>query len=99
MTSPETYLMIDFDNAASHAVIYGPAPVFGTTNGRVRVRGAVVEGARVSIGGQASQLDRHGRFDLEVAVPPNHDGLAIRIEDRQGRIHYYVRRARPGEDG
>jgi hypothetical protein len=92
--SERTHVSIDFDNAASRVFIRAPDLAFDRSGGRVRIEGAVVSGSRVSVGAEPISLDRHHRFSGDVAVPEGQDGIAVRVEDRRGRVDYYVRRAR-----
>lgn len=94
LRSPESGLVVDFDNAAPQAFVKSPgdgAIVAGTS---VRVAGVAIEGARVSVDGAPLALDRHQRFEANVPVDASRDAIAIRIEHPRGGIHYYLRRLR-----
>ena len=88
--SPKTRLVVAFDNDAPVARILSPRD--GTTAGeKVDVRGVAIRGASVSVRGNALEVDRGGRFDSAVALPPGLTSFAIRVEHRRTGVHYYVR--------
>lgn len=89
--SPETTLAIGFDNAAPTAAIREPSDGSFAPGDTVRVAGVALEGWSVSVGGTELPLDPQQRFDAQVAVPPNQDGIAIRLSHPSRGVHYYVR--------
>ncbi|MBA3397921.1 MAG: hypothetical protein H0T89_35180 [Deltaproteobacteria bacterium] len=77
-------IVIDFDNAAASASIDGVE-----SDGPTRyVRGTVIEGTTVSVGGAALELDRHRRFTAEVSTELQ--AVAVRIAHPKTGVHYYV---------
>jgi len=82
---------IEFDNAAQSASI----DAIETTNGKVRVKGTVIESSTVSASGTPVDLDRHRRFTTELSIGPDEDGAAVRIAHPKAGIHYYVMRSGP----
>lgn len=87
--SPETRVVLDFDNAAPVAQL--DAATFGP-NG-VEVRGLATVGSRVSIDGVDLPLDDHYRFHSRVALPAGRRAIAVKIMRQGGAVHYYVRRS------
>lgn len=87
--SEETSLTIDFDNAAAAAYIRKVEP---TAAGGVRVEGAAVSDATVSLNGESVDLDQHRRFTAQVDPLPGARACSLRIAHREGGVHYYVLR-------
>lgn len=87
--SPETALVIDFDNAAPVAELER-TEWNGTS---FEVRGLATEGSTVSIGGIELPLDAHHRFQGRVMLEPGQKAVSVRIVRPGGSVHYYVRRA------
>ncbi len=87
--SPETRVVLDFDNAAPVAQL--DAATFGP--GGVEVRGLATVGSRVSIDGVDVPLDGHYRFHSQVALPAGRRAIAVKIVRQGGAVHYYVRRS------
>jgi hypothetical protein len=85
--SEESRIVIEFDNAAPSASI----EVSANANA-FRVKGNVLDGSTVSANGKALPLDRHLRFEGEVAPGEREDGIAVRIAHPKAGIHYYVTR-------
>ena len=84
--SQVTTIVIDFNNAAASASIEAA----DVTNGKVLIRGSVIEGSTVSVGGAAVELDRHRRFNTEAAPQAGDLGVGIRIAHPKAGVHYYV---------
>jgi hypothetical protein len=91
-TSPTTRLVLDFDNAAPVAQLREPASPAAWNGNQVQVAGVTTEGSAVSVGGVPLDLDVHQRFTAQVEVPGGQRAIAVRITQRGGRVHYYVRR-------
>ncbi|HUS30259.1 MAG TPA: hypothetical protein VMZ53_17245, partial [Kofleriaceae bacterium] len=89
--SEQGKLIIEFDNAAASASIDDVAPV----DGKTRVKGTVIEGSTVSVNGTTVELDRHRRFQTDLAPADGEDGVAVRIANSKAGIHYYVMRTAP----
>jgi hypothetical protein len=87
--SPETSLTIDFDNAAAAAYLRKVEQV----GGQIRVEGAAVRDATVTLGGARVELDQHRRFAAQGRLDPGERSLALRIAHKAGGVHYYVLRA------
>lgn len=87
--SAEARIIIDFDNAAATASI---EKVQVKEGGKVQVRGTVIVGTSVSAASAPLSLDRHQRFDAELAPDQGDDGVAIRIAHPKLGVHYYVLR-------
>lgn len=87
--SPETRVVLDFDNAAPVAQL--EAATFGP--GGVEVRGLATVGSRVSINGVDVPLDDHYRFHSRVELPTGRRAIAVKIVRQGGAVHYYVRRS------
>jgi hypothetical protein len=92
--SPETTVVIRFDNAAATASVRVPDDRGFAAGETVQVSGVALEGWRVSAGGHDLPLDGANRFAGEVPVPAGQDGIAIRLSHRAKGIQYYVRRSR-----
>jgi hypothetical protein len=84
--SESTQIVIDFNNAAASASIESVE----VKEGKVRVRGVVIEDSTVSAGETPVVLDRHRRFNAEVAPVANEDGVGLRIAHPKLGVHYYV---------
>lgn len=91
-SSPATRLVLDFDNAAPVAQLREPASPAAWSGNQVNVAGVTTEGSTVSVGGTPLDLDVHQRFTAQVEVPGGQRAIAVRITQRGGRVHYYVRR-------
>jgi hypothetical protein len=91
-SSPSTRLVLDFDNAAPVAQLREPASPAAWSGNQVQVAGVATEGSAVSVGGTPLDLDVHQRFTAQVEVPGGQRAIAVRITQRGGRVHYYVRR-------
>jgi hypothetical protein len=89
--SEQGKLIIDFDNAAASASIDDVAAAAD----KLHVKGTVIEGSTVSVNGTAIELDRHRRFETDLAPADGEDGVAVRIANTKAGIHYYVMRAAP----
>lgn len=87
--SPETTVQIDFDNAAA-TVYIRRVEVSGDT---VRVEGAAVPDARVSLEDDTIALDDQQRFAASGPITAGRRTLALRIATASGGVHYYVLRA------
>ncbi len=89
--SPDTSLVIGFDNAAPAAEIRTPVdgqPVTPT----VHVSGVANDGSSVSVSGVAVPLDAQARFNGDVPAPPaEHRTIAVRIAHPSRGIHYFLR--------
>lgn len=90
--SPTSSLRIGFDNAAASVYVREPPARRPVRGDAVRVAGAVVPGASVSVGGRPLPLDPQRRFDAEVPVPMEVDAVAIRIAHPRKGLHHYLRR-------
>jgi hypothetical protein len=89
--SPETTLVIGFDNAAPAAEIQTPR-VGQPLSPTVHVSGVAPEGSQVSVSGVAIPVDAQGRFGGDVpGPPPDHRVIAVRISHPVRGIHYFVR--------
>ena len=86
--SEESRIVIEFDNATPSASIDSVE----VKDGKVRVKGSVLEGSTVSAAGSPVELDRHRRFETEVAPRASEDGVAIRIAHPKLGIHYFITR-------
>jgi len=84
--SEETRIVIEFDNAAASASLES----IEVKDGKARVKGVVIEGSTVTADGAAVELDRHRRFDTELAPRDGEDGIAVRIAHPKLGVHYYV---------
>ena len=92
-TSPETTLVVKFDNAAPAASIREPADgSFGPTDS-VKVAGLVSEGWSVSINGTAVPLDEQQRFSTTATPVPGENAIVLRLSHPQRGVVYYVRHA------
>jgi hypothetical protein len=91
-SSPQTRLLLDFDNAAPVAQLKEPSSPAAWSGDRVKVAGVATEGSTVSVGGAPLALDVHFRFTGEVAVAPDQRAIAVRIAQRGRRVHYFIRR-------
>lgn len=87
--SPETTVQIDFDNAAA-TVYIRRVEVSGDT---VRVEGAAVPDARVSLEDRPVGLDDQQRFAASGPITTGRRTLALRIATPSAGVHYYVLRA------
>jgi phage baseplate assembly protein gpV len=81
-------IIIEFDNAAASASIDDVA----TNLEKTHVKGTVIEGSTVTVNGTPVQLDRHRRFETDLAPAEGEDGVAVRIANTKAGIHYYVMR-------
>ncbi len=86
--SEESRIVIDFDNAAASASI----ELVEARDKALRIKGMAIDGSTVTANGTAISLDRHRRFDTELARGANEDGVGVRIAHPQAGIHYYVMR-------
>jgi len=84
--SEATQIVIDFNNAAASASLESVE----VKGGKVRVRGVVIEDSTVTAGGTPVELDRHRRFNAEIAALASEDGVGLRIAHPRAGIHYYV---------
>jgi hypothetical protein len=89
--SEESRIVIEFDNATPSASIDSVE----VKDGKVRVKGSVLDGSTVSAAGAPVELDRHRRFETEVAPRASEDGVSIRIAHPKLGIHYFVTRVGP----
>jgi hypothetical protein len=91
--SPETTLVVKFDNAAPAASIREPADgSFGPTD-TVKVAGLVSEGWTVSINGTAVPLDEQQRFSTTATPVPGENAIVLRLSHPTRGVVYYVRHA------
>jgi hypothetical protein len=89
--SPETTLVIGFDNAAPAAEIQSPR-VGQPLTPTVHVSGVAAEGSQVSVSGVSIPVDAQGRFSGDVAGPPaDHAVIAVRIAHPVRGVHYFIR--------
>ncbi len=86
--SPATILVIDFDNAAATAYIRRVEIAADI----VRVDGAAVADATVSLEGDAVTLDAQHRFTASGQITSGRRTLALRIVAHESGVHYYVLR-------
>lgn len=92
-TSPETTLVVKFDNAAPAASLKEPADgSFGPTDS-VKVAGLVSEGWSVSINGTAVPLDEQQRFSTMATPVAGENAIVLRLSHPQRGVMYYVRHA------
>jgi len=84
--SEQTQIVIDFNNAAPSASL----EAVEIKDGKVRVRGSVLEGSTVTINGAPVPLDQKHRFSTEAVPPPGEEGVGIRIAHPKAGVHYYV---------
>ncbi|HEY5923546.1 MAG TPA: hypothetical protein VIV11_17820 [Kofleriaceae bacterium] len=89
--SEESRIVIEFDNAAHSASI----DAVDAAGNALRVKGTVIESSTVSANGTAIELDRHRRFNTELAPRDGEDGIGVRIAHPKAGIHYYVMRSAP----
>lgn len=89
--SKESNLVLAFDNASSSTYLRLPQVGGSWGSGPVRVAGAAVAGARVSVGDLELDLDRQQRFDARIARPSS-GAVTVRVAHRRRGIHYYLRR-------
>ena len=89
--SEESRIVIEFDNAAQSASIDS----VDAAGRSLRVKGTVIESSTVSANGTAIDLDRHRRFNTELAPRDGEDGVGVRIAHPKAGIHYYVMRSAP----
>ena len=94
--SPETSLVISFDNAADSAHVREPEVGATWDPSAVRVRGVALEDWRVTAGGRGIDTDAQSRFTGTVSVPADERALAIRFAHPDHGVHYYLRRAGGG---
>lgn len=87
--SPETRLVLDFDNAAPVAQL--EKAHWDKTS--FEVSGLATVGSTVSVGGTELPLDSHYRFNGRIVLEPGERAVAVRIVRPGGAVHYYVRRA------
>ncbi|MCA9582551.1 MAG: hypothetical protein KC416_12205, partial [Myxococcales bacterium] len=93
--SRATRLAIVFDNAAPKARVTAPRTGSFRPGETVPLAGSALAGWDVSVGGTPLPLDRQGRFNHQGVVPPNQDGIAIRLAHRSRGVHYYLRKVGP----
>ena len=86
--SKEGKIVVEFDNAAASASIDDVV----TNLDKTHVKGTVIEGSTVSVNGTPVTLDRHRRFETDLAPADGEDGVAVRIANTKAGIHYYVMR-------
>lgn len=91
--SPETTLIIKFDNAAPAASVREPVDGSFRPGDTVKVSGVVVEGWTVSVNGAAVPLDAEKRFGSTATVPPGENGLVLKLSHPTRGTVYYVRHA------
>jgi hypothetical protein len=92
--SRATDLSVRFDNASPSARLMEPKSGSFTGGSTVRVAGVAADGWRVSVGDTDIPLDRQRRFSANWSVPPEQDGLAVRLAHPNHGIHYYLRKGR-----
>ncbi len=92
--SPESSLRVGFDNAARGVFIESPGDGEAAAGVEVRIAGNIRRGARVGVGSQRFELDRHWRFAASVTPPNDVDSLALLVEYPSGARHHYLRRLR-----
>jgi hypothetical protein len=92
--SPETTLVIKFDNAAPAASVREPANGSFQPGDTVKVAGVVVEGWTVHVSGQPVALDEQKRFSTTTTVPPGDSAIVLRLSHPKRGIVYYVRHAK-----
>jgi hypothetical protein len=95
--SPQTSIVIEFDNAAPNAQIREPRELATQLEPSLHVAGTALEGERVSVGATEIPLDPHQRFEADVALEDGHSTIAIRISHPTRGIHYYLRHLTPKE--
>ncbi|MBA2541382.1 MAG: hypothetical protein H0V17_17205, partial [Deltaproteobacteria bacterium] len=84
--SGEARIVIDFDNAQPTASF----EKVEVKDGKVNVKGTVIEKTTVSSAGVPIALDRHLRFETTLAPQPGETGVAVRIAHPKLGVHYYV---------
>jgi hypothetical protein len=90
--SETSRIVIEFDNATPGVQLHQ----IDRADGKLLVKGTVIEGSTVTAStGAAIELDRHRRFNAELAVAGGEDGVGVRIAHPKLGIHYYVLRAAP----
>jgi hypothetical protein len=90
--SAVTTVRIAFDNAAPMASIDQRGVLEPDDAGHVHLSGVVPLGSRVSLGGQALEVDVAGRFAASASPGQEDSGVALRVEHPRAGLHYYVRR-------
>lgn len=96
--SPETTLVIKFDNAAPTASVREPIDGSFAPGDTVKVSGVVVEGWSVSVNGTAVPLDEQKRFSTTTTAPAGEreNAVVLRITNPKRGTVYYVRHASTG---
>lgn len=92
-SSPETTLVVKFDNAAPAASLREPADGSFAPTDTVKVAGLVSEGWTVSIGGTPVALDEQQRFSTSATPAPGENAIVLRLSHPQRGVVYYVRHA------
>jgi hypothetical protein len=85
--SEESRIVIEFDNATPSASIESAE----IKDGKVHVKGTVLDGSTVSTSAGPVEL-RRGRFETDVAPGTGEDGVAVRIAHPKLGVHYFVTR-------
>jgi len=90
--SPDTTVIVQFDNAAPTASITAPADGSFAPGSAVSVAGTALPGWTVSVDGQELGQDPQHRFSGQVQSSAGVRALAIRFENPQRGTQYYLRR-------
>lgn len=91
--SPETTLVIKFDNAAPAASVREPEDGSFKPGDSVKVSGVVVEGWTVAVNGQPVPLDEQRRFSTTTTAAVSDNAVVIRLSHPQRGTVHYVRHA------
>lgn len=92
--SKTSSLTIEFDNVAPSTHLRSPGVGHKWPSDGVKIRGAALRGAKVSVGDTGISVDSHGRFSTTVNIADEQTSLAVRVAIRKQGVHYYVRRTR-----
>ena len=89
--SPETRLKIAFDNMSRTASVSEPPEGKAVAGETIIVAGEALSRSRVSVLGRQVKTDGQGRFRSEVVVPADRTAIAVRVRQRSGQVHYFLR--------
>ncbi|MBN1656231.1 MAG: hypothetical protein JXA30_20850 [Deltaproteobacteria bacterium] len=90
-------LRIAFDNTARTAYLSEPREGEPTPGQTVRVIGTALTQSKVSIDGRPVSIDLQGRFQTETVAPSDERAIAVRVQQKNSKIHYYLRHVASNE--